>query len=73
MSTPLKVHIIGIGDDGLAALTEATRQLLADAEIVIGSDATLRLVPSGRPNAWSCTTTSMRRSRRSLHRRASGS
>ena len=45
---PEKVHIIGIGDDGLAALTDATRQLLASAEVLIGSDATLRLVPDSR-------------------------
>ena len=48
LSTSQKVHIIGIGDDGLAALTDATRQLLASAEILIGSDATLRLVPDSR-------------------------
>jgi precorrin-6Y C5,15-methyltransferase (decarboxylating) len=36
--------IVGIGDDGLAGLTEAARRTLADADLILGSPATLRLV-----------------------------
>jgi precorrin-6B C5,15-methyltransferase / cobalt-precorrin-6B C5,C15-methyltransferase len=45
VSTPeAKVHIIGIGGDGLAGLTARARTLLASADIVLGSDAVLDLV-----------------------------
>jgi len=39
-----KIHIIGIGGDGLAGLTARARTLLAAADIVLGSDAVLDLV-----------------------------
>ena len=45
MSIPeSKIHIIGIGGDGLAGLTARARTLLAAADIVLGSDAVLDLV-----------------------------
>ena len=47
MGTTPKVHIIGIGDDGPEALTAAARQLIDDAELLIGSHATLSRVPQG--------------------------
>lgn len=36
-----KVHIIGIGDDGVDGLTSVARQLLDEAEIVLGSEPAL--------------------------------
>ncbi len=40
-----KVHIIGIGEEGLGGLTEAARKLIAQAELLIGENHTLALVP----------------------------
>jgi precorrin-6Y C5,15-methyltransferase (decarboxylating) len=40
-----KIHIIGIGSDGLAGLTAHARALLAAADLVLGSEHTLNLVP----------------------------
>ncbi len=42
---PAKVPIIGVGPDGLAGLTARSRELLAAAEVVFGSDPTLKLLP----------------------------
>ncbi|MFO0806932.1 MAG: precorrin-6y C5,15-methyltransferase (decarboxylating) subunit CbiE [Gemmataceae bacterium] len=44
----VKVPVIGIGPDGLAGLTARSRELLLAAEIVFGSDTTLRLLPELR-------------------------
>ena len=41
-----KLVIVGIGDDGLAGLTEAARGIIAEAEVILGSPAMLRLVES---------------------------
>src|SRR5262245_44193020 len=40
-----KVHVVGVGGDGLAGLTARSRELLAAAEGVFGADAALRLLP----------------------------
>jgi precorrin-6Y C5,15-methyltransferase (decarboxylating) len=40
-----KIHIIGVGSDGLAGLTGRARELLQNADLVLGSEHTLRLVP----------------------------
>lgn len=40
-----KIHIIGVGSDGLAGLTAAARSLLSSADLLLGSEHTLRLVP----------------------------
>jgi precorrin-6Y C5,15-methyltransferase (decarboxylating) len=40
-----KVHIIGVGSDGLAGLTTRARQLLTSADLVLGSEQALGLVP----------------------------
>jgi precorrin-6Y C5,15-methyltransferase (decarboxylating) len=40
-----KVYIIGVGSDGLAGLTAHARSLLESAELVLGSENTLSLVP----------------------------
>jgi precorrin-6Y C5,15-methyltransferase (decarboxylating) len=42
---PGKVPVIGVGPDGLAGLTARSRELLTAAEVVFGSDQTLRLLP----------------------------
>lgn len=39
------ISIIGIGDDGLAAVSESTRKLILSAEVLAGSERTLALVP----------------------------
>src|SRR5262249_44111610 len=43
--TPTKIHIIGVGGDGLAGLTQRGREIITAAELVFGSDAVLRLLP----------------------------
>ncbi|GGI22288.1 precorrin-6y C5,15-methyltransferase (decarboxylating) subunit CbiE [Bradyrhizobium guangdongense] len=53
MSDPW-LTIIGIGEDGLAGLSEASRKALADAEIVFGGERHLALADAGsRGRAWS--------------------
>lgn len=44
MSSPQKVYILGIGDDGLEGLTSAARQLIDQAEILLGSEGTLKMI-----------------------------
>jgi len=39
-----KLVIVGIGDDGLAGLTGTARQIVTEAELILGAPATLRLV-----------------------------
>ncbi len=43
------ISIIGIGDDGLAAVAESTRQLILAAEVLVGSERTLALVCTRKP------------------------
>jgi precorrin-6Y C5,15-methyltransferase (decarboxylating) len=40
-----KVYIVGVGSDGLAGLTARARELLLSAELVLGSDNALALLP----------------------------
>jgi precorrin-6Y C5,15-methyltransferase (decarboxylating) len=40
-----KVYVIGVGSDGPAGLTQRARELLAAADLVLGSETTLGLVP----------------------------
>jgi len=40
-----KIPVLGIGGDGAAGLTARSRQLLAEAELVLGSDNVLSLLP----------------------------
>lgn len=39
-----KLVIVGIGDDGLAGLTESARRLVTEADLILGAPATLRLL-----------------------------
>lgn len=43
-----KIPVIGIGPDGAAGLSARSREVLTAAEMVFGSDATLRLLPELR-------------------------
>jgi precorrin-6Y C5,15-methyltransferase (decarboxylating) len=46
VSTPEpRIHIIGVGSDGAAGLTSRARDLLLSADIVFGSEQTLKLLP----------------------------
>jgi precorrin-6Y C5,15-methyltransferase (decarboxylating) len=42
---PPKIHIVGVGGDGLAGLTSRARELVAGADVLVGSDGALRLLP----------------------------
>jgi precorrin-6Y C5,15-methyltransferase (decarboxylating) len=42
-----KLVIVGIGDDGPAGLTEAARRVVAEADVILGAPATLRLLDAG--------------------------
>jgi precorrin-6Y C5,15-methyltransferase (decarboxylating) len=42
------VSIIGIGDDGLDGAAEAVRRLIVEAELLVGSERVLALVPKGK-------------------------
>lgn len=43
-----KIHIIGIGEDGLLGLTGQARKLVDQADLLVGEEHTLALVPSGK-------------------------
>src|SRR5829696_8240163 len=42
---PPKIYVVGVGGDGLAGLTSRARDLVAGAELLVGSDGALRLLP----------------------------
>lgn len=44
-TTPAKVAIIGIGGDGVAGLTGRSRETLLTADLVMGAESVLRLLP----------------------------
>lgn len=41
-----KIHVIGIGDDGIDGLTTAARTLINGADLLIGAERSLTLVPT---------------------------
>jgi precorrin-6Y C5,15-methyltransferase (decarboxylating) len=41
-----KVHIVGIGDDGLAGVTEETRRIVSQADLVFGAERMLAALPA---------------------------
>jgi precorrin-6Y C5,15-methyltransferase (decarboxylating) len=41
VSLEAKIHVIGVGNDGLAGLTGRARELLQQADLVLGSESTL--------------------------------
>src|SRR6476660_3106759 len=42
---PPKIYVVGVGGDGLAGLTSRARDLVAGADLLVGSDGALRLLP----------------------------
>lgn len=42
---PAKIHIIGVGGDGVGGLTARARELIQHAEMIFGSEGVLRLLP----------------------------
>jgi precorrin-6Y C5,15-methyltransferase (decarboxylating) len=64
--------IVGIGDDGLAGLTESARRIIQDADVILGAPATLRLlegVPAARIPLDPDMPTAVRQVREALDRR----
>jgi precorrin-6Y C5,15-methyltransferase (decarboxylating) len=51
-ATEPKIYVIGIGSDGLAGLTARARELLTSAELVLGSEHALELVPATRAECF---------------------
>jgi precorrin-6B C5,15-methyltransferase / cobalt-precorrin-6B C5,C15-methyltransferase len=45
---PAKIHVIGIGDDGLEAVPPNVRQIIDGAEVLLGTDRTLGLMPKSK-------------------------
>ena len=41
------VSIIGIGDDGLDGASESVRRLITEADLLVGNERVLALVPKG--------------------------
>src|SRR5260221_13302685 len=53
MATPdAKIPVLGVGGDGAAGLTSRSRDLLAAADLVLGSDAALGLLPDLRAERY---------------------
>lgn len=46
MAAAQRIHIIGIGDDGIEGLTSTGRQLIENAQILVGSESLLNKLPS---------------------------
>lgn len=47
-SSTRRIHIIGIGDDGVDGVTALARRLIEDADLLIGAEHTLARVPTAR-------------------------
>jgi len=43
-----RIHILGIGDDGAAGLTSHARRLIDEAELLLGAEYTLALIPPSK-------------------------
>jgi precorrin-6Y C5,15-methyltransferase (decarboxylating) len=48
-----KVYIVGVGSDGLAGLTARAREILTSAQLVLGSENTLGLLPELKGERYS--------------------
>ena len=44
----IRIHIIGVGSDGLAGLTSRARELLQNADVLLGSEQALAALPELR-------------------------
>lgn len=51
-----KIHVIGIGDDGLDAVSAAVRHTIAGAEVLLGTERTLALAPDSKAERHLITT-----------------
>lgn len=47
-TTTDKIHVIGVGDDGLEGITQNARQLIESADVLVGTASTLKLMPGGK-------------------------
>jgi precorrin-6Y C5,15-methyltransferase (decarboxylating) len=68
-----KIVIVGVGDDGLSGLTESARKTVLDADVVLGAEATLRLlagVPGRKVTLDPEMTAALRQVREALSARA---
>ena len=45
MSKEERVHIVGIGEDGLQGITAAARELIDQADLIVGTQKSLELIP----------------------------
>lgn len=45
-----KIHIVGIGDDGLMGLTQQAQETIAAADLILGGERTLSLIPATKAN-----------------------
>ncbi len=43
-----KIHIIGIGDDGLSGVTSTAKRLIDEAQVLVGAEATLAQIPASK-------------------------
>jgi precorrin-6Y C5,15-methyltransferase (decarboxylating) len=43
-----KIHIIGMGDDGLEGMTASARQLVEQAQLLVGAESALTRIPAGK-------------------------
>ena len=48
MSTSEKIHIVGIGENGLDGLTAAARELIQNAQVLVGDEHTLASMPASK-------------------------
>ena len=46
MSTTEKIHVVGIGENGLEGLTAAARKLIQNAQVLVGDEHTLASLPA---------------------------
>ena len=46
MTSAGKVHIVGIGDDGVEGMTAQARRLVEDAEVLVGPDSCAGVLPA---------------------------
>lgn len=68
-----KITIIGIGDDGLSGLTDSSRRIVSEADLILGAPATLRLlgesIPGKRVALEVDMPSALRQAREALHAR----
>lgn len=48
LTSASKIYVVGIGDDGLESVTSSARQLIHQAELLVGAEHTLALVPGSK-------------------------